>query len=65
MSNQEEEYLLNEANKNKIRIPIFDAPDGKIMATGDMFRGPYTGISSEIDLNNPGQKLNKKDEDMD
>ncbi|KAB2329037.1 hypothetical protein [Bacillus mesophilum] len=65
MSNKEEEYLLNKANKNQIKVPIFDAPDGKIMATGDMFRGPYTGVTSEIDLNNPGQKLVKKDEDMD
>ncbi|MGD6944141.1 hypothetical protein ACQCT6_19270 [Cytobacillus gottheilii] len=65
MSNQEEEYLLNEANKSQTKIPIFDAPDGKIMATGDMFRGPYTGVTSEIDLNNPGQKLVRKEENMD
>lgn len=37
----------------KKRSPIFDAPDEKIF--GDMFRGPYTGITSEIDLNNPGK----------
>ncbi|AND41899.1 MULTISPECIES: hypothetical protein [Cytobacillus] len=65
MSNKEEEFLLNEASKDEIRIPIFEAPDGKIMATGDMFRGPYTGISSEIDLNNPGNKLSKAEERFD
>ncbi|RBP86434.1 hypothetical protein DFO70_12642 [Cytobacillus firmus] len=65
MSNKEEEFLLNEASKNEIRIPLFEAPDGKIMAIGDMFRGPYTGISSEIDLNNPGNKLSKEEEMFD
>lgn len=59
MGNKEEEILLNEASKKEIRIPLFEAPDGKIMATGDMFRGPYTGISSDIDLNNPGNKLSR------
>ncbi|WP_264738859.1 hypothetical protein [Cytobacillus firmus] len=56
---------MNEASKNEIRIPLFEAPDGKIMATGDMFRGPYTGIFSEIDLNNPGNKLSKEEEKFD
>ncbi|GLB58629.1 hypothetical protein [Cytobacillus sp. NCCP-133] len=65
MSKKEEEFLLNEASKDQIKIPLFETPDGKIMATGDMFRGPYTGISSEIDLNNPGNKLSKKDEMFD
>jgi hypothetical protein len=65
LSNKEEEFLLNEANKDQMKIPIFEAPDGKIMATGDMFRGPYTGISSEIDLNNPGNKLSEKEEKFD
>ncbi|MCM3707617.1 MULTISPECIES: hypothetical protein [Cytobacillus] len=59
MSNKEEEFLLNEASKKEIKIPLFEAPDGKIMATGDMFRGPSTGITSEIDLNNPGNKLSR------
>ncbi|MBU8879872.1 hypothetical protein BGM26_12815 [Bacillus sp. FJAT-29790] len=57
MSIEEDEYLLNEAAKNEVKIPLFEAPDGKILATGEMFRGPYTGINSEIDLNNPGRKL--------
>ncbi|EWG10654.1 hypothetical protein [Cytobacillus firmus] len=65
MSNKEEEHLLNEASKEEIRIPLFEAPDGKIMATGDMFRGPYTGISSDIDLNNPGNKLSREEERYD
>lgn len=65
MSSKEEKFLLNEASKNEMKIPIFEAPDGKIMATGDMFRGPYTGISSEVDLNNPGNKLNEKEDKFD
>ncbi|WP_026584935.1 hypothetical protein [Bacillus sp. J33] len=65
MGNKEEEFLLNEANKNQVKIPLFEAPEGKIMAIGDMFRGPYTGISSEIDLNNPGNKLNEREEKFD
>ncbi|MEK3857609.1 hypothetical protein [Cytobacillus sp. FSL H8-0458] len=65
MGNKEEEILLNEASKKEIRIPLFEAPDGKIMATGDMFRGPYTGISSDIDLNNPGNKLSRDEEKFD
>ncbi|WP_445489300.1 hypothetical protein [Niallia sp. 03133] len=55
MSKSEEEYLL-EQNKEEIS-PFFEAPDKKILATGDLFRGPDTGITSNIDLNNPGQKL--------
>lgn len=39
------------------REPLFEAPDGKILATGDMFRGPSTGFTSDLDLNNPGLKL--------
>ncbi|MBM7704801.1 hypothetical protein [Metabacillus iocasae] len=35
--------------------PYFEAPDNKILAV-DMFRGPYTGIYSDFDLSNPGQK---------
>lgn len=62
MSNKEEELLLNKASKNKGKTPIFDAPEGKILAIGDMFRGPYTGITSDIDLENPGQKLVKQEE---
>ncbi|MBY6053209.1 hypothetical protein [Cytobacillus firmus] len=65
MSNKEEEFLLNEASKKEIRIPLFEAPDGKIMATGDMFRGTYTGISSDIDLNNPGNRLSREEEKFD
>ncbi len=65
MGKKEEEFLLNEANKNQVKIPLFEAPEGKIMAIGDMFRGPYTGISSEIDLNNPGNKLNEREEKFD
>ncbi|MFE8698143.1 hypothetical protein ACFYKT_17620 [Cytobacillus sp. FJAT-53684] len=57
MSNKEEEYLLNEALKNETKTPLFEAPDGKILAVGDLFRGPSTGITSDIDLNNPGRKL--------
>lgn len=61
MSNKEEEYLINEATKNEIKTPLFEAPDGKILAVGDLFRGPSTGISSDIDLNNPGRKLEEKE----
>ena len=56
MANKEEEFLLKQAG-GEIPAPLFDAPDGKILATGDMFRGPSTGVSSEFDLNNPGNKL--------
>ncbi|GKU84782.1 hypothetical protein [Niallia sp. NCCP-28] len=55
MSKSEEEYLL-EQHPSDVK-PFFEAPDRKILATGDMFRGPYTGISSDMDLNNPGKKL--------
>lgn len=61
MSNKEEEYLINEATKNEIKTPLFEAPDGKILAVGDLFRGPSTGISLDIDLNNPGRKLEEKE----
>jgi hypothetical protein len=64
VSNQEEEKLLNK-NRQDIRQPLFEAPDGKTLATGDMFRGPYTGITSEIDLDNPGRKLPEKDDLLD
>jgi hypothetical protein len=64
MSNKEEEKLLRE-NKTEVGAPYFEAPDKKILATGDMFRGPYTGVTSEIDLDNPGRPLNKKDELVD
>jgi len=38
--------------------PYFDAPDGKILAF-DMFRGPSIGILSDVDLDNPGNKIQK------
>lgn len=62
MSNQEEEKLIKEANAKLGRDPFFEAPDGKILATGDSFRGPYTGITSDLDLDNPGQSRLKKKE---
>ncbi|WP_313799390.1 hypothetical protein [Cytobacillus sp.] len=61
MSNKEEEYLIHEAAKNEIKTPLFEAPDGKILAVGDLFRGPSTGITSNIDLNNPGKRLEERD----
>jgi hypothetical protein len=64
MANKEEEFLLSQA-ADRTKTPIFEAPEGKIMATGDQFRGPYTGITSDIDLNNPGNKLVNKDEMFD
>ncbi|EIJ79364.1 hypothetical protein PB1_17444 [Bacillus methanolicus PB1] len=42
--------------------PYFEAPNGKIFATGDQFRGLYTGIYSEFDLDNPGRPFRKKDD---
>ncbi len=48
-------------NNTKDPVPLFDAADGKILATGDMFRGPSTGFTSDLDLNNPGRNLPKKD----
>ncbi|WP_318507871.1 hypothetical protein [Bacillus sp. T3] len=30
-------------------VPLFEAPDEKILATGDMFRGPSTGFTSDLD----------------
>lgn len=38
------------------RKPYFDAPDNKILSF-DMFRGPSIGITSDVDLDNPGRKL--------
>jgi hypothetical protein len=64
MANKEEEFLLQQAGDD-IKTPLFEAPEGKIMATGDQFRGPYTGISSDLDLKNPGNKLTSKDEFFD
>ncbi|HLO12550.1 MAG TPA: hypothetical protein VK190_10070 [Pseudoneobacillus sp.] len=64
MANKEEEFLLKQAGVEP-RAPLFEAPDGKVLATGDMFRGPYTGISSEFDLNNPGNKLAPSEEKYD
>jgi hypothetical protein len=64
MANKEEEFLLEQAG-GKTPTPLFGAPDGKILATGDMFRGPYTGITSDIDLNNPGNKLAPREEKYD
>ncbi|QED49075.1 hypothetical protein [Cytobacillus dafuensis] len=65
MSNREEDFLIKEATKNEIKIPVFGPPDGKIMATGEIFRGPSTGITSEFDLENPGRKLLEKDQKFD
>ncbi|MCA1042613.1 hypothetical protein LCM00_24315 [Bacillus infantis] len=60
MANQEEEFLLREKQGTGGKLPLFGPADGKILATGDMFRGPYTGITSDIDLNNPGNRLQNK-----
>ena len=54
MSKSEEEFLIEQAAKGA--NPLFDAPDKKILAT-DFFRGPYTGLFSDFDINNPGNKL--------
>ncbi|WP_243291145.1 hypothetical protein [Bacillus sp. FJAT-47783] len=43
---------------NEEKQPFFDAADDKILAF-DMFRGPSIGLTSEIDLDNPGKKLNQ------
>ena len=65
MSKSEEEYLLEQVAKNA--NPVFDAPDKKILAT-DLFRGPYTGLFSDFDINNPGNRLmtseDKLEEDL-
>lgn len=61
MANQEEEFLLREKQGTGGKLPLFGPADGKILATGDMFRGPYTGITSDIDLNNPGNRLQNKE----
>ncbi|MGD6840896.1 hypothetical protein ACQCVH_00120 [Bacillus infantis] len=60
MANQEEEFLLREKHDAGGKLPLFGPADGKILATGDMFRGPYTGVASDIDLNNPGNRLQNK-----
>jgi hypothetical protein len=56
-------------NENRKRLhsqgekkPFFEAPDNKILAVGDMFRGPYTGISSVIDLNDASEKSTSEEE---
>jgi hypothetical protein len=64
MANKEEEFLLRQAGEDT-KVPLFEAADGKILATGDMFRGPSTGVSSEFDLNNPGNKLAPREEKYD
>jgi hypothetical protein len=51
----------NRLETNQETVPIFEAADGKILATGDMFRGPHTGFASDFDLNNPGRNLAKED----
>jgi hypothetical protein len=62
MANQEEEFLLREKQDTGGKLPLFGPADGKILATGDMFRGPYTGVASDIDLNNPGNRLQNKED---
>jgi hypothetical protein len=62
MANQEEQFLLRERQEAGERLPLFGPADGKVLATGDMFRGPYTGIASDIDLDNPGNRLQKKED---
>jgi hypothetical protein len=64
MANKEEEYLLKQAGGDT-KVPLFEAADGKILATGDLFRGPYTGFTSDLDLNNPGNKLAPREEKYD
>lgn len=61
----EENQSFKKARENQENTPLFEAPDRKILAVGDMFRGPYTGITSDIDLNNPGRKLTVEEKDMD
>lgn len=65
MSKEEDDFLAHEAAKKEVKVPIFGPPDGKILAVGDLFRGPSTGISSELDLNNPGNKLAEEDVKLD
>ncbi|AIE61138.1 hypothetical protein [Bacillus methanolicus] len=60
MTNEEEKKLMQE-HPEEIK-PFFEAPDGKILAIGDQFRGPYTGIFSDFDLENPSRPLRKKDD---
>lgn len=57
MKDQTRNRLENKQDK----VPLFDAPDGKILATGDMFRGPSTGFTSDLDLSNPGRNLPEED----
>ena len=65
MSKEEDEFLLREFEKKEEKVPIFGPPDGKILAVGELFRGPSTGITSEIDLNNPGRKLEEREVKLD
>ncbi|MDF2904128.1 MAG: hypothetical protein K0S25_1766 [Bacillus sp. (in: firmicutes)] len=51
----------NQLKENMEKAPLFEAPDRKILATGDMFRGPSTGITSDLDLDNPGRNLPEED----
>ncbi|MDE3840015.1 hypothetical protein C0966_11650 [Bacillus methanolicus] len=60
MTNEEDKKLMQE-HPEEIK-PYFEAPDRKILAIGDQFRGPYTGITSEFDLDNPNRSLPKKDD---
>ncbi|UQZ77701.1 hypothetical protein C2I17_18585 [Niallia circulans] len=54
MSKREEEYLKEQIGK-EINL-FFEAPDKKNLAT-DLFRGPDTGVLSDFDLKNPGNRL--------
>lgn len=63
MGDQKERFEKLEEYQEK--APLFDAADGKILAVGDMFRGPYTGITSDIALNNPGKRLPVEDDPID
>jgi len=56
LSNKEEEYLIKKHSKNEVKTPIFGPPDGKIIAAGELFRGPSTGITSEMDLQDAGEQ---------
>lgn len=56
MSNKEEEFLLSEAKPS-----FFEVTDGSSAPIGDLFRGPSTGITSELDLKNPGRSLERKE----
>ncbi|WP_453994245.1 hypothetical protein [Bacillus nitroreducens] len=45
----------DEVKSNPV-VPLFDAPDDKILAF-DMFRGVSPGLFSDVDLDNPGKKI--------